>query len=366
MTHPIDPSIGTRSTLRSDTPMAGRLGIGSLNLLASIQFVWFYVNRVPSCIKLLPYEQGYERTPFQYRLLMMFPLRWAHQSPLVIKLAAQLTAATGWFPHGVRPEGIVEAAIDLACVCVAGLVARRLYQASSRTGLLTPYVYPLTLVMATGTYSVLTMHQLRFVYDLPSLAFFSVGLYLIYFRRNRLLFAALFLIATVNRETTLLLLLFFAIAQCMHGPRFHWRRLYAAGTLAVVLPLAACWVGWHLWVVRHFAANPTESQPRFWLNISLLLWPLAWPQMVGVFCYLGPVIFIYRKLIPDPLLRAWLWVIPAWIGFMLYFGVFIEIRIFGELIPYVAVLAMLLCEEKILLTVSYPPPVAMAVMKRAA
>ena len=336
------------SSRRPSSWTAGRLGIGFLNLLASIQFVWFYVNRVPSCMRLLPYEQGRERTPFQYRLLLMLPLRWAHASPWLNSIAASLTAQRGWFHAGVRPEGILEAAIDLTCIAVAGLAARKLYRASSRTGLLTPLIYPLVLVMANGAYSLLTMHLLRFVYDLPSLAFFSVGLCLIYFRTHPLWFMALFAVATLNRETTLLLLLCFAIAQCKRGPAWDWQQIYSPGSLAVLLPLSGYWIGWHLWVVRHFAANPVVPFPGVWLNIGLLLLPIAWPQMIGAFAYLWPVVFAGRRRILDPVLRAWLWVVPVWIAFMFRFGIILEIRIFAELIPYIAVLAVLVFEENLL------------------
>jgi hypothetical protein len=53
---------------------------------------------------------------------------------------------------------------------------------------------------------------------------------------------------------------------------------------------------------------------------------------------------IFRKDLRDPRLRAWLWVLPAWFGFMFVYGILIETRIFGELIPYVAVAGALMGE----------------------
>lgn len=322
-------------------------GYLALNLLATIQIVWFYVNRVPPHIQLLAYEEGRERTPFQYRVLMMWPMGWAHSSPLIVRWARALNAMPGWFPNGVRPEGVVQAAIDLASVVIAGLVARRLYLGACRSGLLAPVVYPLTLVMVASTYCVLNIHLLRFIYDLPSLALFSIGLELIYFRRSHFLFALLFVVATLNRETTLFLLGFFAVAACVRSDRGA-RQLYSARILRVLIPLSVFWLLWHGYIAHRYAANPTESLVRVYLNVGLLLLPITWPQMFASFCYLWPLVLVSRDKIFDPVLRAWWLVIPAWFAFMFYYGIFIETRVFGELIPYFACTATLLCESALL------------------
>jgi hypothetical protein len=323
------------------------LGYIALNLFATIQVVWFYVNRVPPHIQLLAYEQGRERTPFQYRVLMMWPMSWAHSSPVIIRCAHALNAMPGWFPNGVRPEGVVQAPIDLASVIVAGLVARRLYLGASRSGLLTPIVYPLTLVMVASTYCLLNMHLLRFIYDLPSLALFSIGLELIYFRRSHLLFALLFIVATLNRETSLFLLAFFAVAECFRNGG-EVRLSYSARVLRVLVPLSAFWLAWHAYIAHRYAANPTESLARVYLNVGLLLLPLTWPQMFAAFAYLWPFVLVSRDRISDDVLRAWWWVLPAWFAFMFYYGIFIETRVFGELIPYFACTVTLVCEAAIL------------------
>jgi len=323
------------------------LGFTALNLLATIQVVWFYVNRVPPHIQLLAYEQGRERTPFQYRVLMMWPMRWAHSSPAIIRLAHALNSMPGWFPNGVRPEGLVQAPIDLASVIVAGVVARRLYLGASRSGLLAPIVYPLTLVMIASTYCLLNIHLLRFIYDLPSLAFFSIGLELIYFRRSLLLFALLFVVATFNRETSLFLLVFFAVAEYVRGGG-DVRLWYSARILRLLVPLSVFWLAWHAYIAHRYSANPTESLARVYLNIGLLLLPVTWPQIFAAFCYLWPLVLLSRHEISDDLLRAWWWIVPAWFAFMFYYGIFIETRIFGELIPYFACTAALVGEKALL------------------
>ncbi len=332
---------------RSSGSFLVSLGVAFLNLMATIQVTWFYINRVPPHIKLYAYEQGQERIPFQYRMLMVYPMRWAHSSPAVNRLAHTLNALPGWFPNGVRAEGIVQAPIDLVSIAITGLVARRLYQASSRTGLLTAVVYPLTLVMFVGTYCILNMHLLRFIYDIPSLAFFAIGLYFIYFRHEAW-FGMLFCIATINRETTFFLLLVFVLTQCVTATGFNLRKLYTFATLRVVVPLSVFWLGWHAYVVHRFAGNPSESLSRIYLNSALLLLPVAWPQIFGAFGYLWPLVLWFRRDISDPVLRAWLWVVPWWLLFMFYYGIYLEVRIFGELIPYFACVALLIWENRLM------------------
>ena len=243
-----------------------------LNSVATVQLVWFYLARVPSAMSLPAYEQGQERTPFQQRMLLMLPLRYAHHSGFFRTIAAFLNLAHGWFgiySGHITPEGIVQAALDLFCVLLTGMLAREIYRAASPTGLLTPVVYPLVLGMITVTYCIQVNHPLRFIYDFPALAFFAIGLYLLYFRRSLWLFpglfAGLFVVATINRETTLLLLPAYWLAQCMprkkadvegnctrptceagHGSsteNWAWNQLWKPQTLALTIPLLAWWMG---------------------------------------------------------------------------------------------------------------------------
>ena len=310
-----------------------------LNALATIQLVWFYLARVPSALNIQAFEQGRERTPFQQRMLLMLPLRYVHQSHLFEQAAAFLNLAHGWFglySGHIRPESVFELLLDLFCVLVTGLIARRIYMAASRTGLLTPFVYPLTLLMMLITYTIQANHPLRFLYDLPAMAFFSVGIYLLYFRRSPLLFACLFIVATINRETTLLLLPAYWLGECVprdaSAPARGWRALLRPETIAVSLVLLGWWVGWHLWVVRHFAANASASGPRLLLNLCTVLVPLSCRNYSASPAYAWPLTFLYRRLLRDRVLRAWIWLPVLWLASCLAMGLLIETRIFGELI----------------------------------
>ncbi len=348
--HPDNVANAAPKRGRWDRAVVERLTVFAVGLLATAQIVWFYVNKLPSYLDLGLYENGLERMPFQARLLMELPLRWAHGSAFLQGAAAWLTAQKMWLPQPVRPEDLVEFAIGFVAVAVAGMVARDMYRAHSRTGRLLPYVYPLYLVMVVGSYCVLTTHFFRYVYDLPSLGLFASGLYLVYRKRSPLLFALVFVAATLNRETSLFLLAFYVLSACVVEDSIDWHRAHSWRVVAVVVPLAMFWVGFHVWAARHFAGLPSESVPRLRDNVVFLLSPYLRAQIFGIAAYTVPVLLIFKSRTRNLEMRLWTWVVPVWAVLMLFYGMMVEIRLFGELIPLFVCLSALLAEERIALS----------------
>jgi hypothetical protein len=333
-----------------------RLFLWALYGLATVQFVWCYLWLVRPYVQTVWYEHGEERMPFQGRLLMMYPMRWSHTNAPLVWLSSWLSHYIFWFPRVVSPEVLTQAAISLVCIGITGWAATRIYEAASERKLLTPLIYPLVLILCVATYVLHTIQNFRFIYDLPSLAFFSLALYVLYFRKPLRWFVAIFLVATINRETTLLLLAFFLLDRAVVKGHFDWHRLYAWSELRIVLPLAAFWGAWQIWIHHVFAHSRSEMYSRMPQNLSFFVLPQAWPQMLGGCCYLLPIVVLFRRDLRDPRLRAWLWVLPAWFGFMFVYGILIETRIFGELIPYVAVAGALMGETVLARRIGNAPP----------
>jgi hypothetical protein len=286
--------------------------------------------------------------PFQGRSLMILPMRWAHQSDMLFQFTLPFKNSHFWFPKPVAPEVLVQAFIDVVCLLLTGYFTVRIYEASSRHRLLTPIVYPLLLVVCGATYIMHTVQNFRFIYDLPSLAFFAAAMYLLYFRAHWMYFANLFLVATVNRETTLLLLPLYMLNRAVENGKIRWQRLVRPRTLVVVLPLAAAWTVWQIVIRRIFAGNASEFYPRLDWNIKSLVAPQAWPQLLSACGYLLLFIVAMRKRITDTRLRAWLWLLPIWCFFMFVYGILIETRVFGELIPLVVCATTIILEELLL------------------
>ncbi len=309
-------------------------------LLATVQFIWLYLSRMREELNLAAYEHGMERTPFQYRILLAAPLRWAHGSTVLQHWAAALTKVPLWFPGGVLPESFVEAPIDFASVLLAAACAHRLYLRGSRQPRLGWMVWPLVVWLCFLTYGAETHHALRFPYDLPAMALFAWALYLMHAGGRIWLLYAVFAAATLNRETTLLLLPFFFLAERSRKTSL-WTMCFRA------MPMILLWTTEQALMAHRFRANPAAAGPRFLLNLESLLLPLSWPQALGALGFLWPFLYLFRRSIPDPVLRAWLHGYWIWFAFMCVFGLLLEPRIFGELIPLTACLGVLMFEERL-------------------
>lgn len=345
-------------------PALSRVALLFLYLLMTVQFVGCYLFLGHPYIDFFRFSHGYERLPFQTRLLLAPLFGWALHSPLLLRWASRWSTDNYFFPRGIGPGGILELWIDIPCVFIAGWVTTRIYQAATRRGLLAWAVYPFFLVLCVVTYSLHAVQNFRFLYDLPSLAFFSVGLYLIYFRKSTLLFVALFAVATLNRETTLLLLPFFVLSACLrpdsashhqhalvlispspHRERFHWRNALDPAIAIPTLLMLGYWFAWHVFIFHLFRNNVSEYYPRLSFNWIYFSHIRYYPQLVSAFAYLAPFLVLFRRKIADPQLRLWIWILPAWYALMTVWGLLVETRIFGELLPFLACSAVLIAEE---------------------
>jgi hypothetical protein len=321
-------------------------------LLATVQVAGCYFTLVRPYINTALYEAGKERLPFQTRVLMMPLMIWAHQSRLATASATLVSSNTFWYLRPAEPEAVVQLCVNIASLIIAGLISFKLYCGARRTNaisrrVLAPLVYPLFLLLFTSHYILHTIQNFRFLYDLPSIAFFAGGLYLIYFRKHPLLFAALFIVSTLNRETTLLLLLFFALTEATRGGTFKWSDTLSLRCLGVTIPLAICWIGWHFYIFHVFKYNVSEYYPRVLLNLYTIVHPRYWPQLLSAGGFIVPFVILFRDSIVDIQLKAWLLVLPVWCGFMFFWGILVETRVFGELLPYLACVSVLIAEEKI-------------------
>lgn len=327
-----------------------RAALLAIYIIATIQFIWCYFRLTQPYVNTARYELGHERMPFQGRVLMALPMRWASHSRVLSWLANGLSDhSVYWFPKPVHAEVLVQAAVDVGCLLLAGWLTTKLYQASSSRHLFTPVIYPLFLAVCAATYVMHTAQNFRYIYDFPSLMFFAAAMILIYLRRHWGWFVVLFCVATVNRETTLLLLPLYMLNGAVEDGQFAWPRLLRAKTLAIVLPLAGLWMAWEMLIHHLFAHHYSEFYLRFDWNLKSLALPLAWPQLLSAGGYLLLFVVLMHRQVADPRLRAWLWLVPVWLAFMFVYGILIETRVFGELIPLIVCATAVICEEMLLI-----------------
>jgi hypothetical protein len=314
----------------------------------------------------------------------------------MVHYASRLAMNGYFFPHGVQPSDVVQFFLDIPCVLIAGWVAIRLYQASSRRQLLGWLVYPLFLALCAVSYTLHTVQNYQFVYDLPSLAFFSLGLYLIYFRKSALLLVALFAVATLNRETTLFLVPFYLLSEwarsrdtaladservsrstaspsdhdadhpeqesplalwpvrpaaLLSRHRARWQQAFRPEVIFTAVVMLAYWAVWHVFVFHLFRHNASEYYPRLRFNLYCFRRLRYYPQLFSAGGYLLPFLFIFRRHIRDAQLRAWMLMIPVWYALMMCWGILVETRVFGELLPFIACTAVLIAEETVVAAV---------------
>ena len=323
-----------------------RWSLAVVFVLATVQFAWCYLWITRPYVSTREYELGLERMPFQGRCLMILPMKLANSSTIMHWISAPISKATHfWFPRTVHPEVLMQALINVICLLVAGWMTTEIYKASSQRRLLTAMVYPLVLVACAATYVLHTVQNFRFIYDLPSLAFFSTAMWLIYTRKHWGWFMALFAVATINRETTLLLLPLYIIDAAFVDGKLRWQKLVQAKSLMVVAPLVLYWAAWQAFIRFWYYGNTSEFYPRLDWNVKSLLVPQAWPQLLSACGYLLLFVIVMRRRIPDARLRSWLLMVPIWIVFMFSYGILVETRVFGELIPLVVCSTALITEE---------------------
>lgn len=362
-------------------PLSRALRLG-LYALMTIQFVACYLFLSFPYIDVNRYTHGYERLPFQTRLLLAPLFRWAEHSTFMVRYASHLAMNGYFFPHGITPAEVLEFYLDIPCLFIAGWVAARLYQAASRRQLLGWLVYPLFLVLCAASYILHTVQNFRFIYDMPSMAFFALGLYLIYFRKSRLLLVALFAVATLNRETTLFLVPFYFLSEiarsrvtnprrreeALHPPVQpagisvllreippaqirRWKRILRPTVLITAFLMLAYWAVWHVMIFHTFRHNASEYYPRLAFNVYCFRRLRYYPQLFSAFGYLLPFVVVFRKYIQDTQLRLWLWMIPVWYAMMMFWGILVETRVFGELLPLMACVGTLIAEEAVVAAV---------------
>jgi hypothetical protein len=314
-------------------------------LMASVQFIRCYIIQTYKFLDLPQYAAGLERMPFQGRMLMMFPLRWAQHSPLLLRLTS------GPAPLFSSPDDLVISVIGFLSVLITGVLITKLYRRVSPDALFPWMPYALMLVFLASNYLLHSPLIILYPYDLPSVAFFTAGVYCIYTRRFWALLPV-FMLGCFNRETMLFLIPLFIIDAVVEGERDSWKHLKKISTLAQIATLGAVWLAIHLYIQHRFRGNHGEFYPQTWdpaathrrLNLLYLLEPKFWPQLLNACAYTLPFLLLLRRYILPLRLRAYVVVLPLWAATMAVFGLWPETRIYGELSGLAALLATLLLE----------------------
>ena len=254
---------------------------------------------------------GVASTPYQYRVLV----------PWLVRAALET--------HLIRPESeqAAYAAIQTVSLVLLAFVFRRYLSLFIKDSVLVS-------VMALTLYAILPFNYFNSPYqpcDIPSVLFFTAGLLLIR-EENWLWFYPLFAIATLNRETSIFLvvvLVFVLFDQCS------WRTLglLAGSQLAIWTAIKTA-----LWMIylpnRWLGYGLYEFQLK--VNAATLLnFPIKGLIVLSTWGGLWLAVVIWHRRIDDVFLKRTLWTIPVFVASMLMVGFVIEMRIYGEVLPIV-------------------------------
>ena len=281
--------------------------LAGLGLALQFNVARFYENKVPPGGPLALLEGTYA-VPFQYRVLVPLAVRGLLKVPTGLSFM--------W----------MYAAFDLAavlglCFVMRGLVLRftdnLLYASVSGLGLF--YVLPFNFV-----------HTFWYPSDVPSVLFFALGLRLL-LERKWIWYYPLFILATLNRETTIYLTLTQILVSIGTARSMGlWKHVVMQALLWSVIKGT-------LWFI--YRTNPVVGfglfENQLWANIEALA---DWPRLAAYLMNFGgswiPVVIWQHKL-AQPFLRRALLVCVVQMLVLGTVGVLDEMRVYGEIIPVV-------------------------------
>jgi hypothetical protein len=297
-------------------------------VFAAIQFIrsYFFINA--PYLDEARYEAGTERIPYQGRILMAYLIKAVDRIALWNRIAFHLRGPL----H--EPSVLAIAFVGLLSMGVISIVIYRWYRLLSPACLFPWLPFALLLWMMYSTYLARFQEAIYFPYDLLSVAFFTVALFLC-FRERYLSLAIVFSIACFNRETVIILLLPIGINAWLS-----WRNTkgrFPLREVSLFFVLVTVWIG----VLAHyyylFANNPNDLHNHFRENLRFLATPQTWSQILSGAGFLLPVPFLWFQSMPSERMRLYSSLILVWTAFMFLFGVLPESRIFGELIGFLSV-----------------------------
>jgi hypothetical protein len=305
-------------------------------ILVTSHFSLAYISEAAPFLSLRAFAAGLAPQPFQERALTAWVLRGANRfdSPQFEATLHRLLPAMG---AGFDETTLVLLIIAWVSMAASIVITRETLRKltgdvlfSSWAAFLVPYMAYFTYILNFGPHFLLP-------YDLPSLFFFCAGLYLLVMRRP-LLLVPMIAVATLNRETSLFLIVFYLVFEASR--RGDQQRRVAV--LAYAGGMLAAWIAMRLVVLHLYGHNPVAAASRMadlklWQNLGFLVKPQHWPAFASVFGFTLPIVVVYRRYLAPSFLKHGLIVVAIWFALMLFVGVLIEIRVFGELISYMSV-----------------------------
>jgi hypothetical protein len=243
----------------------------------------------------------------------------------------EINQALPWFWPSFPPRSPAYprlVAVILVYACLIGFIVMfyRLAQALFPQEAMIAYLAPVFGMLAISALS----SPMQYMYDF-SLLFFSAGCYYFILTKQWKHYAAFFLLATLNRETSVFLLLFFTLWEYRRMEKttyVHYLSLQIAAYLIVRVAIAAIYQDNAQWFAGRMLFFPVFN--------SLLGrgQPGEMIVLAGLFLLLG-----YRWQEKPAFLKTGLWVWLAMVPVFLVYGYPHEYRVFFDVLPLLTLLA---------------------------
>lgn len=271
---------------------------------------------------------------------MMFLMRWLGSLRMVHLWCAHFQARKLADPLYMSIFLVSVPALLLAMYCITWMY--RSFSKHQQLAWLVPWLF---IYAAQSTYVVRYTQSWMYPYDFLSLACFAAGICLIR-KRSLFLFSVIFILSTLNRETTVFLLpvLLAEYLYEQNGQRNPLRKLFVPSVVGAFLFLA--WLALRLSIREHFPTTQNEEYIHWIANLAFLKHLQDWPEMAGTCGFLLFVPVVFAKRIKDRTLQVYLLaLLPLWLLVMLLYGMVTEARIYGELLVLLIPTAIIVFEE---------------------
>jgi hypothetical protein len=301
--------------------------------LAAIQCVRSVYEETVSFYDWHAYALGQAPLPFQGRVGMMPYIRWAENSARMHELGDKYEAIS---EVGTKmPEVMtVEKFASLLAALFSMLI---LVGASIWYGIRCEYepwwlMAALVIVIVTLTLVVRVEANYWYVYDLPHAALFGLASICI-LERWWLPLLILFAIDAPVRESAVYLVI---LTVASFANKQNKKDRVMAGMVAVLM--AVYWSALQLAVHHRFAHNEDDTGPHLSLNLHTVLMPHHWPQLLSAGGYLPLFVWLERRRLSSNQ-RVFLWSALLCVPVTLYYGIWVETRIWLEWTLPLALLA---------------------------
>lgn len=299
-------------------------------VLSCTHFCLVYFQNSQPFLNLDEYARGTSRLPYQYRALMVWVLRAGLRIPWLAVISAHM-------PEPIRdPRRSILFVASWLSLFGSVLFTWRSLTCLTKDELYSRWASLLVVYMAYFQFPLVFGLNFMLPYDMPSLLLFCGCIYCVISRRMPL-FYLFFVVGVFNRETICMATLFLAIWRWQEGKG----RKQILVLVGHVLAQATIWIVIKLYLRHLFGGNvPDSANATFYYklsyNLRTIVRPQQWPVLASVFGFTLPLVVGWRRWMKNAAMEKEIYLLAAWFVVMMLVGVIIEVRVFSELIGYMA------------------------------